>query len=73
VARADGATRGAYESELEAVVVAVARGLGGRRARARAWALLATLAGGAAMARAVRDPRTRAEIVAATRRAALAI
>jgi TetR/AcrR family transcriptional regulator, transcriptional repressor for nem operon len=69
-ARADAATRDAYQVELERVAAAIAGGLGGDDARARAWRLMALLAGGAAMARAVPDPGVRAEIVAATKAAA---
>ena len=69
-ARADEATREAYETELRSLVDAVAKGLSGTDARLKAWHLIAILAGGAGMARAVTDKRMRAEIIAALARAA---
>jgi hypothetical protein len=48
-------------------------GFRGAHASERAWSFLAVLSGAAAMARAVRDPRVRAEILAAARNAAKAI
>jgi TetR/AcrR family transcriptional repressor of nem operon len=73
VARADDATRAVYEAELEALVTALARGFRGANARERAFALLAVLSGAAAMARAVKDDRTRGEILAAANSAAKAV
>ncbi|MBK1662419.1 TetR/AcrR family transcriptional regulator [Paracraurococcus ruber] len=78
VARADPETRAAYEAELQAVIAELAAGLEGGAEdgtdpgrRARATALLALLAGGVSMARAVRDPALAEEIAAAVRAAAL--
>ena len=58
VARAEDATRDAYEAELRAVIAAAAAGLDGPpgEREAKATALLALLSGGVTMARAVRDP-----------------
>ncbi|MBV9076844.1 MAG: TetR/AcrR family transcriptional regulator [Methylobacteriaceae bacterium] len=72
-ARADEETRLAYETELARIAGALADGLGGRRAQARAWTLMAILSGGAAMARAVKDEAVRAEIVASVLAAAKAV
>jgi len=76
VARADDATRVAYEAELRGVVESVAEGLdgSGRSARRRnSIALLALLAGGVSLARAVHDPELSAEIASAIRHAALGL
>jgi TetR/AcrR family transcriptional repressor of nem operon len=73
VARADDATRAAYQAELEQLVEVVAGGLRGARARPRAVALLAILSGAASMARAVKDEAARREILAAANAAAKAI
>jgi AcrR family transcriptional regulator len=64
-ARSDEATRLAYEAELEQIATTIAEGLTGGDTRARAWALLALLAGGASMARAVSSGSLRQEIIAA--------
>ena len=72
-ARADDETREAYQIELEKIIASLANGLGGPHSRKRALQLLAVLAGGAAMARAVTDERLRAEIVNAAREAAKAV
>jgi TetR/AcrR family transcriptional regulator, transcriptional repressor for nem operon len=75
VARADRATRDAYECELRAIIDTIAAGLDGKAAhsahRKRAIALLAMLAGGVSMARAVADPSLSEEIAQAVRSAAL--
>jgi AcrR family transcriptional regulator len=76
VSRADDDVRDAYEAELRTVIDAMAAGLGcetdtGRRADATA--LLALLAGGVSLARAVKDPALGEEIAASVRRAALAM
>src|ERR1700730_14083494 len=73
VARADDATRAAYEAELEALVQVLAAGFRGAHAKERAWSVLAVLSGAAAMARAVKDDRVRREILAAANTAAKAI
>lgn len=73
VARADAATRRDYEAELKGSIEAVAEGLDHAEpgeARAEAIALLALLAGGVSIARAVEDPALSAEIAEAVRRAA---
>ena len=69
-ARADRPTRVAYEAELRALVGAIEEGLEGDDTRQKAWHMLAVLAGGAGMARAVVDPKLRAEILAAATQAA---
>jgi len=70
VARANDQTRDAYETELRGVIDAAAEGLDARsRAgrRGEAIALLALLAGGVSLARAVRDPALADEIAGAIR------
>lgn len=76
VERADTQTRAQYQAALLAVMAATAAGLpaGDESAsRARAWALLALLAGGVTLARAVPDPALSAEIAAAVVAAAEAM
>lgn len=76
VSRADDAVREAYEAELRTVIDAAADGLAGdseTERRAKATALLALLAGGVSLARAVKDPALSEEIAASVRQAALAI
>ncbi len=73
VARADAATREAYESELDRLVATLAAGFGDPPDRKRAWAFLAVLSGGASIARAVKDEGLRAEMLAAAADAAKAI
>ncbi len=73
VARADDDARAAYEAGLRDVIEAAAAGMASGTAadrRADATALLALLAGGVSMARAVKDPALSDEIAAAVRRAA---
>lgn len=74
VARADDEARAAYEAELRLVLESAAAGMQGATAaerRAEAMALLALLAGGVSVARAVRDPAFAEEIAAAVRQAAI--
>lgn len=74
VARADDEARAAYEAELRLVLESAAAGMQGATAaerRAEAMALLALLAGGVSVARAVRDPVFAEEIAAAVRQAAI--
>ena len=73
VARADADMREAFETELKAVIEATAAGMSAASEvdrRADATALLALLAGGVSMARAVKDPLMADEIAVAVRRAA---
>jgi AcrR family transcriptional regulator len=73
VARADDDVREAYGAALREVVDTAATGMASAtevERRADAIALLALLAGGVSMARAVKDPAMSEEIVAAVRRAA---
>ena len=71
VARADKAARTAYQNELLRLVDAVAAGLPQEQdestRRAAAWTLLAQLAGGVMLARAVADKELAQEIAAAVR------
>ena len=71
MARADPAARAAYQEELLRLVETVAAGLppeqGEEQRRAAAWALLAQLAGGVMLARAVADESLAREIAAAVR------
>lgn len=72
VARSDGETRTVYEAALQRVLDAAADGLKGSAARRRAdaIALLALLAGGVSIARAVESSELSDEIAAAVRDAA---
>jgi len=68
VARADAQTRACYEAELLRLVETLVANLppdADAPARQRAWAMLALLAGGATMARAVEDAGVALEIAAA--------
>lgn len=68
IERADAETRRAYQDELTGLVDAVAAGLPeGADREQRAWALVALLAGGATLARAVPDSRLSARIAASVR------
>lgn len=76
VERAQASTRSAYQVALLGVAEAVAAGLAGGAAaerQARAWALLAVLAGGVNMARAVPDPALAEQIAATIQAAAMRI
>ena len=75
VARADDDARQAYETELRAIIEAVAAGLEGKpkARREEATALLALLVGGVSLARAVRDAAVSDEIAAAVRKAAIGL
>jgi TetR/AcrR family transcriptional repressor of nem operon len=76
VERSGNDIRAAYETKLQSVVATVAAGLSGATAssrRAKAWAILALLAGGLAMSRAVPVKRTGDEIASAVLNAALAM
>ncbi len=70
VARADDATRAAYEDALRGVIEAAADGMPAATARERrrdAIVLLALLSGGVSLARAVKDPALSEEIASAIR------
>lgn len=73
VARATEETRIAYERELQAIIETVAAGLDGQADanREEAIALLALLAGGVTLARAVQNPDISNDIAAAVRKTAL--
>ena len=76
VARADSDTREAYEAELRGVIDSVAEGVDGstRSARRRKGiAMLALLAGGVSLARAVHAPALSEEIASAIRHAVLGL
>ena len=73
VARADSATREAYEDELDRLIETLAAGFGDSPDRERACAFLAVLSGGASIARAVKDEHLRKEMLAAAGSAAKAI
>lgn len=74
-ARADDATRAAYEAEWLRIRDAAAAGLAGsdEARRAQATALLALLSGGVSIARAVRRPEVSEAVADAVRSAALAL
>lgn len=69
VARASDDTREAYEVELRKIIAAIAAGLDGspKAQRAKAISLLAILAGGVSLARAVKDPVLSKEIADAVK------
>jgi len=70
VARADDATRIAYEETLRSVIAAVTRGMPAATPKERrrdAIAMLALLSGAVSLARAVRDPALSLEIAEAVR------
>lgn len=73
VARADDATRVAYQDEVRLLLDEIASAFGGARGVERAWSLLSILSGAASMARAVKDEKMRREILAAARAAAKAV
>jgi TetR/AcrR family transcriptional repressor of nem operon len=66
VARADDGVRAEYETELKRVAGEVAAGLGVGLPREAAWPLIAQLAGGVLLARAVADKALAEEIAEAT-------
>ena len=66
VARADRATRAEYEAGLMRVATELAAGLGVGSDREAAWPLLAQLAGGVVLSRAVRSEALAQEIAEAT-------
>jgi len=74
VARADDATRDAYEQALRSVIAATTRGMPGatpKERRREAIVMLALLSGAVSLARAVQDPALSLEIAAAVRGALL--
>ncbi len=76
VARADRATKAAYEAELLGVVEAVAGGLPNGTLPARrktAWAILSLLSGGVSIARSAADPKVGAQIAAGIKSAVLTL
>lgn len=75
VLRAEGTVRAVYREAMERVAACVADGLPGGDAAdrlRRAWAILAALAGGVTLARAVDDPDLAAVVVAGVRASVLA-
>lgn len=76
VERMSPAVRSAYQATLQSVIATIAAGLSNgddADRTTRAWALLATLAGGVTMARAVPDSDVSEQISAAVQRAAMDI
>ncbi len=74
VARADQATRVAYEAEVIGIIEAIAAGLpkGALPARRKAaWAILALLSGGVTLARAINDPKVGAQIASSVETAVI--
>jgi AcrR family transcriptional regulator len=74
VARSDDDVKETFEAELRAMIAAAAAGMpadSDADRRADAAALLALLAGGVSLARAVKDPALAEEIAEAVRRAAV--
>jgi len=68
--RADDETRQTYEADLQKLAAAIAEGMKGEAATERAWILLSLFAGGSALARAVKDPKTRVAILDSVRASA---
>jgi hypothetical protein len=68
--RADDETRETYEADLQKLAATIAEGMKGEAAAERAWTLLSLFAGGSALARAVKDPKTRAAILDSVRASA---
>jgi TetR/AcrR family transcriptional repressor of nem operon len=76
VARADHATKAAYEAELLTVVEAVAEGLkhGALPARRKAaWAILSLLSGGVTLARSAKNAKVGAHIASAVKSTVLMV
>jgi TetR/AcrR family transcriptional repressor of nem operon len=76
VARADRATKAAFEAELLGVVEAVAEGLPNGTLPVRrktAWAILSLLSGGVSIARSAADPKIGAQIAAGIKGAVLTL
>jgi TetR/AcrR family transcriptional repressor of nem operon len=71
VGRADAATRSAYQEELLKTAALIADGLPGNRGREAAWPILAMLAGGVLLSRAVQDEAVAREIADAALKAIL--
>jgi TetR/AcrR family transcriptional repressor of nem operon len=71
--RADDATRIAYEADLQKLAETLATGMPGKGATERSWTLLALFAGGASIARAVKDKTIRATILGSVRESALKV
>jgi TetR/AcrR family transcriptional regulator, transcriptional repressor for nem operon len=69
VARADATTRASYEEELLKLAAFVADGLPGSPGREAAWPILALLAGGVMLSRAVQDAAVAQEIADAVLKA----
>ena len=69
VAHADADTRAAYQAELLRVAELIAGGAADPAGREAAWRLLALLAGGVMLSRAVADPAIADEIAGAVRKA----
>ena len=76
VVRAESAVRRAYQEEIVKVIDVVAKGLAGgtlAERRARAWALLAMLAGAVTAARAIEDDALASKVARSVRGAALLV
>jgi AcrR family transcriptional regulator len=71
--RGDDETRLGYEADLQRLAETLASGMPGRGAAERAWTLLALFAGGASIARTVKDGKIRAVILDSVREAALKV
>jgi len=71
--RADDETRLAYQADLQKLAATIAEGMPGKAPTERAWTLLALFAGGASLARAVKDEALRAVLLDSVREAALKV
>jgi TetR/AcrR family transcriptional repressor of nem operon len=72
VGHSDGKTRASYETELVKLAEVIAEGLANQPGREAAWPILALLAGGVMLSRAVQDEALAQEIADAALKAVLA-
>jgi len=71
--RGDDETRIGYETDLQNLAETLASGMSGKDAAERSWTLLALFAGGASLARTVKDETMRAKILDSVRESALKV
>jgi len=71
--RGDDETRIGYETDLQNLAETLASGMSGKGAAERSWTLLALFAGGASLARTVKDETMRAKILDSVRESALKV
>jgi AcrR family transcriptional regulator len=71
--RGDDETRIGYETDLQNLAETLASGMSEKGAAERSWTLLALFAGGASLARTVKDETMRAKILDSVRKSALKV